>query len=62
MMKWSNISIIGTPEETTERMEQKHHLKKQLPQLHNKCITKSQIHEAPSGTQAEKTGNQEHNI
>ena len=58
MMKWLKISIIGTPEETTERMRQKHYLKKkkkhylkkQLPQLHNRYITKSQIHEAPNGT------------
>ena len=28
MMKWLKISIIGTPEETTERMRQKHYLKK----------------------------------
>lgn len=50
MMRWLKISIIGTPEETTDRMRQKHYLKKQFPQLHNRYITKSQIHEAPNGT------------
>lgn len=50
MMKQFKISITGTPEETTERMRQKQYLKKQFPQLHDRYITKSQIHEAPNGT------------
>lgn len=38
MMKWLKISIIGTPEETTERMRQKHYLKKKKKTLFEEIV------------------------
>lgn len=55
MRKQSTISIIGIPEETTERIRQKQYLKKELPKLYN--ITKSQIEKALSKIQANNTNN-----
>lgn len=46
MRKEFNMSLIGIPEESTERIEQKQYLKKGLPKLH--YIIKSHIHEAQS--------------
>lgn len=54
LRKQANISIIGIPEETTEIIGQKQYLK-ELPKIYN--ITKLQVHEALSRTQANNNSN-----
>lgn len=58
MRKEFNMSLIGIPEEATERIEQKQYLKKGLPKLHN--IIKSEIYEALSRMYVKNSNNKTH--